>query len=132
MELAQADAGVSATEVQALVAHATGTPKGDTAEIRAINRVFVDDAGRDDLLVTACKGHTAHTGASAGGVNLVAIIDAMHRGRLTNINGTTVADPEIRFDAVLHEPRTVDLEVAQINAFGFGGQNASIIVTRER
>ncbi len=132
MELAQADAGVSATEVQALVAHATGTPKGDTAEIRAINRVFVDDAGRDDLLVTACKGHTAHTGASAGGVNLVAIIDAMHRGRLTNINGTTVPDPEIRFDAVLHEPRSVDLEIAQINAFGFGGQNASIIVTRDR
>ncbi len=132
MELAQADAGVKAADVQALVAHATGTPKGDTAEIRAINRVFVEGAGRDDLLVTACKGHTAHTGASAGGVNLVAIIDAMHRGRLTNINGTTDPDPDIRFDVVLHEPRSIDLEIAQINAFGFGGQNASIIVSRQR
>jgi len=132
MELALADARLAPADVQVLVAHATGTPKGDTAEIRAINRFFVDGAGRDDLLVTACKGHTAHTGASAGGVNLVAVIDAMHRGRLTHIGGTTEADPEIRFDAVLHEPRAVDLEVAQINAFGFGGQNASIVVTRDR
>lgn len=130
MELALAEAELAPADVQAIVAHATGTPKGDTAEIRAINRVFVDGGGRDDLVVTGCKGHTGHTGASAGGVNLVAVIDAMHRGRLTNINGTTEADPEIRFDAVLHEPRRIDLEVAQINAFGFGGQNASIVVTR--
>lgn len=130
MELALAEAELAPADVRAIVAHATGTPKGDTAEIRAINRVFVDGGGRDDLVVTACKGHTGHTGASAGGVNLVAVIDAMHRGRLTNINGTTEPDPEIRFDAVLHEPRRIDLEVAQINAFGFGGQNASIVVTR--
>ncbi|MGD9750603.1 MAG: beta-ketoacyl synthase [Acidimicrobiia bacterium] len=130
MELALTDAELAPGDVQALVAHATGTPKGDTAEIRAINRVFVDGPGRDELVVTACKGHTGHTGASAGGVNLVAIIDAMHRGRLTNIGGTTTPDPEIRFDVALHEPRAMDLEVAQINAFGFGGQNASIVVTR--
>lgn len=131
MELALADAQLAPTDVHALVAHATGTPKGDTAEIRAINKVFVDGAGRDDLVVTACKGHTAHTGASAGGVNLVAVIDAMHRGRLTHIGSTVEPDPEIRFDVVLREPRALDLGVAQVNAFGFGGQNASIIVTRE-
>ena len=131
MELALADAGLGAGDVQALVAHATGTPKGDTAEIRAINRVFVDGGARNDLVVTACKGHTAHTGASAGGVNLVAVVDAMRRGRLTHIGGTTTPDPEIRFDTVLHEPRRIDLSVAQVNAFGFGGQNASLVVTRE-
>ncbi len=130
MELAQAEAGIAPGDVDALVAHATGTPKGDTAEIRALNKVFVD-TGADQLVVTACKGHTGHTGASAGGVNLVAIIDAMHRGRLTHIGGTTTPDSEIRFDVVLGEPRAIDLRVAQINAFGFGGQNASIVVTRE-
>jgi 3-oxoacyl-[acyl-carrier-protein] synthase II len=94
------------------------------------DRTFIDGAGHDGPVVTGCKGHTGHTGASAGGVNLVAVIDAMHRGRLTHINGTTQPDPEIRFDIALHEPRPIDLEIAQINAFGFGGQNASIVVTR--
>ena len=46
MELAQADAGVAPDDVDALVAHATGTPKGDDAEIKAINDLFIS-AGRD-------------------------------------------------------------------------------------
>jgi len=130
MELAQADAGIGPADVDALVAHATGTPKGDAAEIRALNAVFVDGAGRDELVVTGLKGHTGHTGASAGAMNILAGIRAMHEGRLPNVAGTTELDPEVRFDVVLHEPRSIDLEVLQVNAFGFGGQDASVVVTR--
>jgi 3-oxoacyl-[acyl-carrier-protein] synthase II len=129
MELAQRSAGVGPTDVHAVVAHATGTPKGDEAEIRALNRVFVD-AGNDHVVVTGLKGHTGHTGASSGGMNLVAGIRAMHGGRLVNVAGTRVLDEEIRFDVALHEPRSVDVGVLQVNSFGFGGQNASVIVQR--
>jgi 3-oxoacyl-[acyl-carrier-protein] synthase II len=129
MEMAQASAGVDPTAVDVVVAHATGTPKGDEAEIRALNRVFVE-TGNDHVVVTGLKGHTGHTGASSGGMNLVAGIRAMHGGRITNVGGTTVLDPEIRFDVALHEPRSVDLDVLQVNAFGFGGQDASVIVQR--
>jgi 3-oxoacyl-(acyl-carrier-protein) synthase len=41
-----------------------------------------------------------------------------------------VLDEEIRFDVALHEPRSVDVGVLQVNSFGFGGQNASVIVQR--
>ncbi|MDQ1424090.1 MAG: hypothetical protein QOD72_1588, partial [Acidimicrobiaceae bacterium] len=43
---------------------------------------------------------------------------------------TRVLDEEIRFDVALHEPRSVDVGVLQVNSFGFGGQNASVIVQR--
>ena len=67
MALAQADAGITAGDVDALVAHATGTPKGDDAEIAALNRVFVDGAGRADLPVTLAQGpHRAHRGLGRG------------------------------------------------------------------
>jgi 3-oxoacyl-[acyl-carrier-protein] synthase II len=131
MELAQASAAISPAEVDALVAHATGTPKGDEAEIRAINAVFVDGAGRDDLVVTGLKGNTGHTGAGSGAMNVMAGVWAMHHSRLANVSGTTELDPEIRFDVVLHEPRAIDLATLQVNSFGFGGQNASVVVTRE-
>lgn len=127
MEQAQASAGIGPADVDALVAHATGTPKGDTAEIRALNRVFADN---DDLLVTGLKGHTGHTGASSGAMNIMAGLRAMRDGRLVNIAGTTVPDPEIEFDVALLEPRSVDLDVLQVNSFGFGGQNASVVVSR--
>jgi 3-oxoacyl-[acyl-carrier-protein] synthase II len=129
MELAQRSAGVEPTDVDVLVAHATGTPKGDEAEIRALNKVFVE-TGSDRVVVTGLKGHTGHTGASSGGMNLIAGVRAMHGGRITNVAGTTVLDPEIEFDVALHEPRSVDTRVLQVNSFGFGGQNASVIVQR--
>ena len=130
MELAQADADVAPGDVDALVAHATGTPKGDQAEIRALNGLFVEGAGREDLPVTSLKGHTGHTGASAGAMGVMAGVWAMAHGRFPNVGGTTELDPEVRFDVVLHEPRAVDLDVLQVNAFGFGGQDASVVVTR--
>jgi len=127
MTKAQASAGVAAADVDALVAHATGTPKGDSAEIRALNRVF---EGPSKVVVTGLKGHTAHTGAASGAMNIMAGIRAMSGGRLVNVAGTTKLDSEINFDVALGEPRTVDVEVCQVNSFGFGGQNASVIVTR--
>jgi 3-oxoacyl-[acyl-carrier-protein] synthase II len=130
MELAQRSAGIAPMDVDALVAHATGTPKGDEAEIRALNTVFVE-GGNDRLVVTGLKGHTGHTGASSGGMNVIAGIRAMHGGRLSHINGTTKVDPEIRFDVALREPRPLDVGVLQVNSFGFGGQNASVVVQRD-
>ena len=55
----------------------------------------------------------------------------MGDGRFPHVAGTTNLDPAVRFDVVLHEPRTVDIDVLQVNAFGFGGQNASVVLTRD-
>jgi 3-oxoacyl-[acyl-carrier-protein] synthase II len=131
MELAQAEAGIAPGDVDTLIAHATGTPKGDDAEIKAINELFVG-AGRDsDLVVSAIKGNTGHTGSATGAMAVVAGVRAMNDGRLAHVAGTQNLDPAVRFDVVLHEPRTVDIDVLQVNAFGFGGQNASVVLTRD-
>jgi 3-oxoacyl-[acyl-carrier-protein] synthase II len=130
MELAQTDAGVAPDDVDALVAHATGTPKGDDAEIKAINGLFMTGGRDPHLVVSAIKGNTGHTGSATGAMAVVAGVRAMNDGRLAHVAGTRNLDPAIRFDVVLHEPRTVDIDVLQVNAFGFGGQNASVVLTR--
>lgn len=128
MEKAQQSAGIAAADVDVLIAHATGTPKGDEAEIRAINRVFGSHPG---LVVTGLKGHTGHTGASSGAMSIIAGIDAMRTGTLPAVAGTDVVDPAVEFDVAVHRNRDVDLRVLQVNSFGFGGQNASVVVSRE-
>jgi len=128
MEQAQRSAGVDPADVDVLVAHATGTPKGDQAEIRAINRAF---GSNPDLVVTGLKGHTGHTGAASGAMNLIAGMAAMAGGELPAIAGTDVVDPEADFDVAVHRTRRVDVRTLQVNSFGFGGQNASVVITKE-
>lgn len=128
MELALADAGLPAGEIGALVAHATGTPKGDTAEIRAINQVHGDRSR--PLSVASIKGHVGHSGASSGAMGVVTGLLGMDEGRFLHTANTDEPDPEARFDVVIKEPRALAYDSLQVNAFGFGGQNASIVVTR--
>lgn len=128
MELALAEAGLPATAVDALVAHGTGTPVGDTAEIRAINHVF---AGRSSPLpVTSIKGNVGHTAGAAGVMGLLAGLWGMREGAVVPTAGTTDVDPEVEFEVVIEKPAPADIETLQVNSFGFGGQDASLIVTR--
>jgi 3-oxoacyl-[acyl-carrier-protein] synthase II len=129
MELAVRDAGISASEVDALIAHATGTPKGDTAEIRAINEVHGNRAR--PLPVASIKGHIGHSGAASGAMALVTGLLGMAEGRFTHTANTDEPDPEARFEVVIGRPKTMTCSVLQVNAFGFGGQNASIVVSRD-
>lgn len=126
MRQALADAGTAPAEVDALIAHATATPKGDTAEIRAVNAVF-DGA---PLPVLSLKGHIGHTGAASGAMGAIAAITAMHEGWLPNVAGTTDVDPEVEFQVIVGEPLALDADVVQVNAFGFGGQDASMVLRR--
>ncbi|MCC7259200.1 MAG: beta-ketoacyl-[acyl-carrier-protein] synthase family protein [Gammaproteobacteria bacterium] len=128
MRLALNDAGLAPADVDGLYAHATGTPVGDTPEIRAINSVY---GGRKTALaVTSIKGHFGHAAAASGGLSLVAALLGMAEGRIVHTANTTRLDPEIGFDVVLGAPRAMQVDVVGINAFGFGGQNAALIVSR--
>lgn len=130
MELAQNEAGVSPAGIDAIAAHGTGTPKGDTAEIRAINTLF---AGRSHPVpASSLKGVLGHPAAASGAVALVAALEGVHAGELLHTAGTTSVDPEIEFELVVDEPKAVDIEYLQVNAFGFGGQNASVVVRSGR
>jgi 3-oxoacyl-[acyl-carrier-protein] synthase II len=125
---AQAAAGVTPGEVDGVIAHATSTPKGDTAEKIAINAVFGDRRG--SLPVTSIKGSVGHTGAASGPMGLLLALHAIDSGRLAHIPTTHEVEDGARFDVVTDRPHEGRFDVMQVNSFGFGGQNCSIVVGR--
>jgi 3-oxoacyl-[acyl-carrier-protein] synthase II len=128
MRDAQRTAGLDPADVTGLVAHATSTPKGDTVEIEAINQVFGDRAG--SLHVTSIKGNVGHTGAASGGMGLLLALHAIGIGRLAHIATTHEVEAGARFHVVTDKPAVGDFRAVQVNAFGFGGQDSSLIVRR--
>lgn len=129
MEKAIASAGIAPSDVGGLLAHATATPKGDTAEIAAINRVH--GKGRAaPLPVASIKGHIGHSGASSGCMALIAGLKGMQASRFVHTANTTEPDPACDFEVVTGQPKDHAFDCFQVNSFGFGGQNASVIVAR--
>ncbi len=128
MQDALEEAGLTPDDIDAVVAHATGTPTGDTAEIRALNELFTSQ-GRT-ITAMSIKGTVGHTGAASGGMGVAVAINAMQHGVLPPTMGTQNLDPEIAFDVVLSEPIDLRPRAVQVNAFGFGGQDASLVVSR--
>ncbi|MDP6344823.1 MAG: beta-ketoacyl-[acyl-carrier-protein] synthase family protein [Alphaproteobacteria bacterium] len=127
--LADADLPGGVDQVDALFAHGTGTHVGDIAEAKAINRLF---AGHDTPLpVASVKGHLGHTAGAAGVFSLFGGMASMQANAVIPNAGTRDVDPVVEFNAVIKEPFETKVETIQVNAFGFGGQNASMIVTQE-
>ncbi len=124
MERACAQAGDAASACSVIYAHATGTIVGDAAEMRAINSV------NPRAIVTSIKGHIGHSMAGAGALCAVAGIAGMHAQCIPPTMGTQHPDGEVCFDLVMGGPRTFAYDAFQVNAFGFGGQNASLVLSR--
>lgn len=112
-------------EVQTVFAHATSTVVGDIAELRAINTVL----GSFRPVVTALRGHLGHAMAAAGATSAVAGILGMQAEVVPHTLGTRKVEPEACFEVVLGEPRRRAYREFSVNAFGFGGQNASIVMS---
>ncbi|GHD29799.1 beta-ketoacyl-ACP synthase II [Streptomyces longwoodensis] len=113
-------------EVVHVNAHATSTPAGDIAELKALRKVFGDDT--DHIAVSATKSMTGHLLGGAGGVETVATVLALyHRVAPPTINVENI-DPEAEAsaDIVRGEARKLPVEgrIAALNdSFGFGGHN---------
>ncbi len=118
-------AGDAGKECGVVYAHATGTIVGDAAESKAIDEVYSDRPA----IVTSIKGHLGHSMASAGAMCAIAGITGMHEGAIPPTMGTQHTDPNARFDLVTAQPRAYSYSAFQVNAFGFGGQNASLILS---
>jgi 3-oxoacyl-[acyl-carrier-protein] synthase II len=109
-----------------IYAHATGTIVGDAAEAKAIDEVYAEHPA----IVTSIKGHLGHSMASAGAMSAIAGITGMHEGWIPATLGTERVDPQARFDLVRVQARAYSYSAFQVNAFGFGGQNASLILSQ--
>jgi 3-oxoacyl-[acyl-carrier-protein] synthase II len=118
-------AGEAGQHCHVIYAHATSTIVGDAAESNAINEVYADR----QPIVTSIKGHLGHSMASAGAMCAVAGIAGMHEGWIPPTMGTQHIGSESRFDLVTAEARAYSYSSFAVNAFGFGGQNASLILS---
>jgi len=128
MRLALADAGVDPAEIDYLSAHATSTDIGDIAETRAIKTVFGERAY--EIPVSAMKSQIGHLLGGAGGVESVAAVQTIRTGVVAPTINLDDPDPECDLDYVPNEARHVDVRTVMKNSFGFGGQNAVLIIRR--
>ena len=127
MRNAQREAGIGPADVSGVYAHGTGTPKGDLAEIRALNDVFAERIAT--LPVTSLKGHMGHPGSSASAMNLVAATIGMRRGEILPTARPSTPIPRSSSTSCWSARRRSTCTAIQLNAFGFGGQNASMVIT---
>ncbi len=128
MKLALREANLAPDKVDWIVAHGTATPLNDLSETRAIKQAFGETAY--DIPITGLKSMTGHMLGAAGAVNVLAAVEAMHDGIIPPTLNLHAPDDELDLDFVPLKARPHQVNVAMSNAFGFGGQNGSLIVQR--
>ena len=125
MKQALADAGIEAREIGYVNAHGTATHKGDTVETNAIKSLFGDNLP----YVSSTKGATGHMMGAGGVTEVIACIKALETGLIPPTINLNDVDEECQgIDFVANKAKNADIKYAMSNAFGFGGQNSSIIV----
>lgn len=122
MQRALRDAGLEPAEVDYVVAHGTSTPLNDATETRAIHTAFGDHAAR--LAVSSNKSMIGHTLGAAGAMSALAAVLAIRDGLIPPTINLRTPDPDCDLDYVPNQARRSTVNVAIINGFGFGGQNA--------
>ncbi len=117
------------SDVTYLNAHATSTGLGDVAETKAIRLAFGDYAD-NGLMVSSTKSMTGHMLGAAGGIEHIASVMAIKDGVIPPTINVDNQDPLCDLDVVPNVARELPVDVALSNSFGFGGHNASVLVSR--
>jgi 3-oxoacyl-[acyl-carrier-protein] synthase II len=128
MRQALAHARVAPAEVGYANAHGTATPQNDRIEAHALGAVF----GEGRLLVSSTKSMIGHTMAAAGSLEAIATILALVHGLVPPTANLATPDPDIAFDCVPNVARAAPIACAISNSFGFGGQNVTLVLRRNR
>lgn len=128
MQRALKSANVAPEEIDYISAHATATEVGDIAETKAIRTVFGEQAYR--VPVTAFKSQIGHLLGAAGGVETIAAVQTLRTGQIAPTVNLDNPDPECDLDYVPKEARRAEVRTMLKNSFGFGGQNAVLVLRR--
>jgi 3-oxoacyl-[acyl-carrier-protein] synthase II len=131
MRAALARAGLKATDVDYVSAHATSTPGGDGEEATAIATVFADN--KANLHVSGVKSMTGHLLGGAGAMGAFAAVMAIRDGVVPPTINLANVDPECAATGLNFTPNTAvrkPVRAALANSFGFGGTNASLVFSK--
>ncbi len=132
MKHALQDARLQPAEIDYINTHGTSTPIGDPQEIKAIQRLFGDDAYR--LNISSTKSMTGHLLGAAGAVEAIASIMAICNDVVPPTINHFTDDPEIdpKLNLTFNKAQQRTVNVAMSNTFGFGGHNTSVIFRKYR
>ena len=122
-------AGLEPAAIDHVNAHATSTPEGDKSELQAIRTILGDRAS--EVSITANKSMIGHTLGAAGAIEAIVTIQTIREGCVPPTVNLT--DPDPAGDGLDLTPNTAsrrEVVVGLSNSFGFGGQNAALLIRR--
>ncbi len=117
-------AGLSPSDIGYINAHGTSTAAGDKIECNSVRAVF----GNDAPPISSTKGATGHMMGAGGITEAIACLLSIRDGVIPPTVGCVNKDPECDADIVQTTARYTNMSYAMSNSFGFGGQNASVII----
>jgi 3-oxoacyl-[acyl-carrier-protein] synthase II len=129
MRNALSDAGLDADEIDYINAHGTSTPENDKNEYLSVSTVFGERATR--IPISSNKSMIGHTISAAGAIESVISLLTLEHQRLPPTINYEVPDPAIPLDVVPNVARDARVTHVLSNSFGFGGQNVSLVMSRE-
>jgi len=127
MKKALEDAGISPSNVGYINLHGTGTQDNDLAEAKAIHSIF----GENVPLVSSVKGATGHSLGASGAIESIISAAAIRDGLIPANTGCINPDPALNLKPVL-APFEQKVETVLSNSFGFGGNNACLVLADPR
>lgn len=122
------DGGVDPSEITYINAHGTGTHHNDLFETRAIKLAFGEHA--KDIKINSTKSMIGHLLGAAGAVEFITCVKELEEGYIHKTAGYSEPDEEIDLDYCKEPVNAPDLKYALSNSLGFGGHNASLLLTK--
>ncbi len=126
MKSALDDAGVNLDDVDYINAHGTSTPTNDRIETLAIKTLFGEQAYKTP--VSSTKSMIGHSLGASGSLEAIACVQAVRENVMPPTINQHTADPDCDLDYIPNEARESKVKVSLSNSFGFGGQNACIVI----
>jgi len=122
----QAVATIGDRKVDYINAHGTSTPVGDVTEVEAVRRLF----GEDHPPISSTKSMTGHSLGATGVHEAIYCLLMMEGGFMAPSINVNELDPRLRPEEIVTETRGAGLDTVMSNSFGFGGTNATLVMSK--
>ena len=122
------NASVELDEIDYINAHGTSTTINDASETRAIKRVFGERAY--DIPISSTKSMVGHSLGASGSLEAIVCINSINDNILHPTINQEESDPECDLDYIPNVARETEVNITLSNSFGFGGQNACLVIKK--